>query len=243
MEPEKPEGRFPLILTTSFDSSTETFGFEVSTLSEVVYTDGTFGTTDPALGAKLTVSDQRILTLPHVEHRGRGEFIAPLDPNAVDEQRYVIQPGAELLLMQGEIVLLSANLDDGFLFIGGNNGFDSEFQQILINVQINNTIGSRYLQEIQDFLDRGGNHYVCSSESNLLDATGQLTTSGESSSQSRLFGFPPTRPVGGTTSFLTDGSGSSAGSIALLAGGVAAVVAIIAAGGWYTRRRWLNSRS
>ena len=47
--------------------------------------------------------------------------------------------------------------------------------------------------------------------------------------------------VGGTTSFITDGSGPS-GSIALLAGGVAAVVAIVA-GGWYTRRRWLGSRS
>ena len=43
--------------------------------------------------------------------------------------------------------------------------------------------------------------------------------------------------VGGTTSFLTDGSGSS-GSIALFAGGVAAIVALVA-GGWYTRRRWL----
>ena len=47
--------------------------------------------------------------------------------------------------------------------------------------------------------------------------------------------------VGGATSFITDGSGSS-GSIALLAGGVAAVVAIVA-GGWYTRKRWLDSRS
>ena len=49
------------------------------------------------------------------------------------------------------------------------------------------------------------------------------------------------QPVGGVTSF-SSGSGSSTGSIALLAGGVAAVVAIIA-GGWYTRRRWLGSRS
>ena len=52
---------------------------------------------------------------------------------------------------------------------------------------------------------------------------------------------PIIRPVGGTTSFVTGGSGSSAGSIALLAGGIAAVVAITAAGGWYTRRRWLGS--
>ncbi len=47
--------------------------------------------------------------------------------------------------------------------------------------------------------------------------------------------------VGGSTSFLTDSAGSNS-SIALLAGGVAAVVAIVA-GGWYTRRRWLGSRS
>ena len=49
--------------------------------------------------------------------------------------------------------------------------------------------------------------------------------------------------VGGTTSFVTGGSGSSSGSIALLAGGVAVAVAIATAGGWYTRRRWLGSRS
>ena len=48
-------------------------------------------------------------------------------------------------------------------------------------------------------------------------------------------------PVGGVTSF-SIGSGSSAGSIALLAGVVAALVAI-AAGGWYTRKRWLGGRS
>ena len=47
--------------------------------------------------------------------------------------------------------------------------------------------------------------------------------------------------VGGVTSF-SGGSGSSAGSIALLAGGIAAAVAITAIG-WYTRRRWLGSRS
>ena len=50
------------------------------------------------------------------------------------------------------------------------------------------------------------------------------------------------RSVGGATSFLTGGSGSSTGSIALLAGGVAAVVSITV-GGWYTRRRWLGGRS
>ena len=49
--------------------------------------------------------------------------------------------------------------------------------------------------------------------------------------------------VGGTTSFLTDGSGSSFGSVALLAGGIAAVVIIATAGGWYARRRWLRTES
>ena len=46
-------------------------------------------------------------------------------------------------------------------------------------------------------------------------------------------------PVGGVTGF-SRGSGSSAGSIALLAGWVAAVVAIASVGGWYIRRRWLS---
>ena len=46
--------------------------------------------------------------------------------------------------------------------------------------------------------------------------------------------------VGGATTFLGDGSGSTASSIALLAGGLAAVV-VITATGWYTRRRWLGS--
>lgn len=49
--------------------------------------------------------------------------------------------------------------------------------------------------------------------------------------------------VGGTTSFLTGGSNSSSGNIALLSGGVAAFVAIVATSAWYTRRRWLGSRS
>jgi len=47
-------------------------------------------------------------------------------------------------------------------------------------------------------------------------------------------------PVGGTTSYFAGGSDAS--SAALIAGGAAALVAI-AAGGWYTRRRWLGSRS
>ena len=45
------------------------------------------------------------------------------------------------------------------------------------------------------------------------------------------------RQVGGVTSFLPGGSGSS-GSIALLAGGVAVIVALATAGGWYARRRF-----
>lgn len=48
--------------------------------------------------------------------------------------------------------------------------------------------------------------------------------------------------VGGTTSFLIRGSGSSPGSFALLAGGVAAVLAIAAASGWYARGRCPSSR-
>ena len=54
--------------------------------------------------------------------------------------------------------------------------------------------------------------------------------------------FENTLSVDGVTSFPTDGSDSSAGSIALLAGAVAAVVAIPTAGGWYTRRRWPGNR-
>ena len=50
-------------------------------------------------------------------------------------------------------------------------------------------------------------------------------------------------PVGGTTSFLTGSPGSSSGNITLVAGVSAALVVAIAAGGWYTRRRWLGSRS
>ena len=49
--------------------------------------------------------------------------------------------------------------------------------------------------------------------------------------------------AGGVTSFSTGGSGSSAGTIALLAGGVATVVVFAAVGGWYTRRGWLGYRS
>ena len=52
----------------------------------------------------------------------------------------------------------------------------------------------------------------------------------------------PAVAVGGATSFLTGGSNSSLGSIALLAGGVAAIVAI-AAGGWFARRRRTTDRA
>ena len=49
------------------------------------------------------------------------------------------------------------------------------------------------------------------------------------------------RAVGGTTLFLADGSGSSAGgAIAVLAGTAAGVFGILAVGGWYARRRWLR---
>jgi len=60
--------------------------------------------------------------------------------------------------------------------------------------------------------------------------------------------------VGGTTSFLvngsnppaqlTEGSRQSAGSIAILAGGLAAAaVVVLGTGTWYARRRWLRHRS
>ena len=49
--------------------------------------------------------------------------------------------------------------------------------------------------------------------------------------------------VGGMTDFLVDSSGSSAGSIAALAGGAAGAFVILGAGGWYARRRWLGRRS
>ena len=55
-----------------------------------------------------------------------------------------------------------------------------------------------------------------------------------------VFTCPPST-VGGATTF-SSGSGSSSG-IALLAGGIAAIVAIVATSTWYTRRRWLDSRS
>ena len=50
------------------------------------------------------------------------------------------------------------------------------------------------------------------------------------------------KSVGGVTEFFAAGSGSSSGSIALLAGGIAAVVAIATVGGWYTRRRWMGNK-
>ena len=49
--------------------------------------------------------------------------------------------------------------------------------------------------------------------------------------------------VGGTTSFLAEGSGSSTGIIIGFAATAAIVVALVASGAWYTRRRWLGSRS
>lgn len=55
--------------------------------------------------------------------------------------------------------------------------------------------------------------------------------------------FTNTTSIGGVTSFLTDGSGSYAGSIALLAGGVASGLAIAVAAGWYTLRHRPADRS
>ena len=49
---------------------------------------------------------------------------------------------------------------------------------------------------------------------------------------------PEITRIGGSTSFLTGGSGTSVGGIATLAGSVAAALAILAASGWYARRRW-----
>ena len=71
-----------------------------------------------------------------------------------------------------------------------------------------------------------------------LDAEGEDFVSIEAT----LDSIEVLKRVGGVTSF-ERGSGSSAGSIALLAGGAATLLAIAAAGGWYTRRRWLSSRS
>ena len=47
----------------------------------------------------------------------------------------------------------------------------------------------------------------------------------------------PQPQVGGVTSFLTGGSGSSASTIVGFAAAAATVVALVASGTWYTRRR------
>ncbi len=44
-------------------------------------------------------------------------------------------------------------------------------------------------------------------------------------------------PVGGATSYLTDGSGTSAGTIAILVGVAAVAFTVLVASGWYARRR------
>ena len=46
--------------------------------------------------------------------------------------------------------------------------------------------------------------------------------------------------VGGATSFLTGGTGSSAGVIATIAGSITAAVAMLGVVGWYARRRRLG---
>ena len=53
----------------------------------------------------------------------------------------------------------------------------------------------------------------------------------------------PKAAVGGTTSFLADGSGSWTSGLAVLAIGSAGFIALLALGGWYSRRRWLEIRS
>lgn len=97
----------------------------------------------------------------------------------------------------------------------------------------------------------GSDPVPCFANPNISSGTFNLGGGAHSITMQLLTGFSgaayfrvdpaPVTSVGGTTSFVPDGSGSSFG-IPLLAGGVAAVVAI-AAGGWYTRRRWLGSRS
>ena len=58
-----------------------------------------------------------------------------------------------------------------------------------------------------------------------------------------LYLTPQTPSVGGTTTFLIDGSGSLAGGvIAVLAGTAAVAFGIIVVAGCYTRRRWMGSR-
>ena len=53
---------------------------------------------------------------------------------------------------------------------------------------------------------------------------------------------PIRRSVGGTTSFLSGGSGSPAGVWAILAS-IGVAFAILLVGGWYTQRRRLGNRS
>lgn len=67
----------------------------------------------------------------------------------------------------------------------------------------------------------------------FIDLSGAIKTSNE---VEKIWESPAA--VGGSTQFLVDGSGSSAGGTVILAGGIAAALVILMGGAWYARRRW-----
>ena len=86
--------------------------------------------------------------------------------------------------------VLTANLIDNFLFSDAGEkhpAMDSEFQGVVDNIVINNTISSPYLDDLQAFIDEGGENFF-SFSSNILSATNNLSIIGSSEGKSWIDG-------------------------------------------------------
>ena len=187
-------------VTVSFDSLAQTAQIAPTTLAEITYRDGTPGLDDPLQGAQVSVSGLQVQLLDEVRDDGRGPLggmtgsgdVIPLPPSDV----WSFQD-ARLQLTLGETLLMSADMNDVFLFQGSQDGTaGSEFQARLGNIEINNQIESRYLAEIQQFLAESADFAYCwSFPTDLLSATDGLAVASESLGQVRLFGFEEITPL------------------------------------------------
>ncbi len=129
---------------------------------------------DPFLGATVLIGDTSLADFPSIDADHEGDGGTTITDNMTLEDFWYFED-TTLEIRVGSTTVLTADLVDNFLYIGGGDHpeFDSEFQSQLLNISINNTIGSNYLNDLQSYIDQGGlSHW--SFFSNILSASNNL---------------------------------------------------------------------
>ncbi len=149
-------------------NSNGTLSFGNIAIDSLFLNGGIPSVTDPLLGATALISNTVV----------EGSNPTLLGDNS--NEGFFFEDTTYSILVDGTPVL-TADVINSFLFVGGGvkPEFDSEFQGVLDNIVINNTIDSPYLDDLENYTQAGGLSHLAFF-SNILSDTNNLTTSGSS---------------------------------------------------------------